>query len=168
MTSRSQWSRRSRPRSRPRSSATPSPTSHLAPARERSTERDLVGVLEVAADGKPARKPRYANTVAKPVGEIGRGRLARHRRVRREHDLDDAVRLDAAEQLVDPQVARLDAVDRAQRAAEHVVEAAVLVCALERDHVDRLLDDADRRMVAPRVEADRTRLLLGQVSALAA
>ncbi len=49
-----------------------------------------------------------------------------------------------------------------------MVEAAVLVRALERDDVDRLLDDADRRVVSACVEADRTRLLLGQVAALAA
>ena len=62
----------------------------------------------------------------------------------------------------------LDAVDRAERAAEHVVEAAVLVRPLERDDVDRLLDDADRRVVAARVEADPAGLVLGQVAALAA
>ena len=62
----------------------------------------------------------------------------------------------------------IDAVDRAERAAEHVVEAVVGVRALERDDVDRLLDDADRRVVAARVEADRAGLLLGQVPALAA
>ena len=43
------------------------------------------------------------------------------------------------------------AVDRRQRAAEHVVEAAELVGALERDHVGGLLDDADHRAVAARV-----------------
>jgi hypothetical protein len=30
---------------------------HLAPARERSAERDLVRVLEIPADGEPAREP---------------------------------------------------------------------------------------------------------------
>ena len=76
--------------------------------------------------------------------------------------------LDAAQQLVDAQVLGLDAVERRERAAEHVVEAAVLVRPLERDQVDRLLDDADDGAVAARVEADRAELLLGQVAALAA
>ena len=49
-----------------------------------------------------------------------------------------------------------------------MVEAAVLRRALEREEVDRLLDDADDRVVAPRVEADRAELLLGEVAALAA
>ena len=71
-------------------------------------------------------------------------------------------------ELVDPQVLGLDAVERRERAAEHVVEAAVLRRPLERDEVDGLLDDADRRAVAPRVEADRAELLLGEVAALAA
>ena len=58
---------------------------------------------------------------------------------------------------------------RAERAAEDVVEAAVIrVRALERDDVDRLLDDADRGVVAACVEADRACLFLGQVPALAA
>ena len=101
-------------------------------------------------------------------GEVGRRRLARRVRVRGEDDLDHAVALDAVHELVDPQVLGLDAVERRERAAEDVVEAAVLRRPLERDEVDRLLDDADRRPVAPRVEADRAQLVLGEVAALAA
>ena len=37
---------------------------HLAPAGERPTEGDLVGVLEVAPDGEPAREPRDADATA--------------------------------------------------------------------------------------------------------
>jgi hypothetical protein len=42
------------------------------------------------------------------------------------------------------------------------------VCPLQRDQVDRLLDDADEPVVAPRVEADRAHLVLRQVAALPA
>src|SRR5581483_10580118 len=141
---------------------------HFAPARERPAERHLVGVLEVAAGGKAAREACDADAVAQPAGEIRRGRLAGRVRVRREDDLDDAVALDAVQELVDPQILGLDAVERGERAAEDVVEAAVLRGPLERDEVDGLLDDADRRAVAARVEADRAELLLGEVAALAA
>jgi hypothetical protein len=65
-------------------------------------------------------------------------------------------------------VLRLDSVERRKGAAEDVVEAAVLVCSLDRDHVDGLLDHADGAAVAPPVRADRAELLLGQVAALAA
>ena len=37
---------------------------HLAPARERTAKRDLVGVLEVASDREPAREPRDADASA--------------------------------------------------------------------------------------------------------
>ena len=65
----------------------------------------------------------------------------------------------------DLQVLGIDAVDRRQRAAEHVVEAAVLVGALDRDHVGGLLDDADQRAVAARVLADLAARSLGEVEA---
>ena len=64
--------------------------------------------------------------------------------------------------------AGLDAVDRGQCPAEDVVEAAILGRALDREQVGRLLDDADDRAVATRVEADRAHLVLGQVPALTA
>jgi len=65
-------------------------------------------------------------------------------------------------------VLRLDAVERRERAAEDVVKPSVFVGSLDRDEIDRLLDDADDRAVAPRVLADRAELLLGQVPALLA
>ena len=55
---------------------------------------------------------------------------------------------DPAQKLGDFQVLGVDAVDRRERAAEHVVEPAVFVGALDRDHVAGLLDHADRRPVA--------------------
>src|SRR4051812_42282061 len=80
----------------------------------------------------------------------------------------NAVRLDAAKQLVDAKMPRLDAVERRERAAEHVVEPAILVRALQRHDVDGLLDDADQRVVAAGVDADPAQLFLGEVAALAA
>src|SRR6185369_15154452 len=80
----------------------------------------------------------------------------------------DTVALDASEQLVDAQVLGLDPVERRERAAEHVVEPAVLVRTLDRDQVRGLLDDADDRVVAPFVTADLAGLVLGQVPALVA
>src|SRR5262245_60316871 len=62
----------------------------------------------------------------------------------------------------------LDAIERRERPAEHVVEPAVLRRPLERDEVDRLLDDADDGAVAARVAEDLADVLLGQVPALAA
>src|SRR5439155_17425142 len=80
----------------------------------------------------------------------------------------EPVSLDTTKQLVDPQVLGLDAVERRERAAEDVVEPAILVCPLDGDQVDRLLDDADDRSVATGVLADRAELFLGQIPALLA
>ena len=76
-----------------------------------------------------------------------------------------AVALHARVQLGDLEVVGIDAVDRRQRAAEHVVAAAVLVRALDRDHVAGLLDDADQPGVAALVLADAAARAVGQVEA---
>src|SRR4029077_1176916 len=110
-----------------------SDASDLAAAGQRPAERDLVGVLEVAADGQAAREAGHAYTSAEAVGEVCGGRLAGHVRVRGEDDLLHAVALDAADELVDAQVLGLDAVERRQRSAEHVVEAAVFGRPFERN-----------------------------------
>src|SRR6187402_3600515 len=87
------------------------PSSELAASGECATERDLVGVLEVAADRQPAREPRHADPVAQPLGQVRGRRLAGHVRIRREHDFLDPARLDAAQQLGEPKVLGLDAVE---------------------------------------------------------
>src|SRR6266511_2003343 len=141
---------------------------HLAAAGQRAPERDLVRVLQVAADRQAAGQPRHSHASAQAVGEVGRSRLARHVRIRGEHNLLHAVPLDPSDQLVDAQVLGVDAVDRGERAAEDVVEAAELARPLDREEVDWLLHHADERVVASRVPADRARLFLCEIAALVA
>src|SRR5439155_936976 len=135
---------------------------------ERASEGDFVRVFEIAADRKAAGESCHAHASSQSVRQVGSGRLAGHVRIGRKHDLLYAVSLDAPEQLVDPQVLRLDAVERRERAPEDVVQAAELARPLDRDEVDRLLDHADHRVIAASVAADRTDFLLGQVPALVA
>ena len=71
----------------------------------------------------------------------------------------------AVEQLGDVEVLGVHAVDRRQRPAEHVVAAVELAGALDRDHVARLLDHADRGRLAALVLADAAGGLGGQVEA---
>ena len=72
---------------------------------------------------------------------------------------------EALHELADAEVVGADAVDRAERAAEHVVEPAVLAGALDRGDVLRLLDDADRRAVPAGVAADAAAVLVRDVAA---
>src|SRR5215213_2333364 len=135
------------------------------PARERAAERDLVGVLEVRPDRKTTRQPGDLDPAAQHVGDVMGRRLARGRGVGRDHDLAHLALLDTSPQLGDLQVLRVDAVDRRQRPAEHVVEAAELVRPLDGDDVGGLLDDADHRPVAAVVLADRAARAFGEVEA---
>src|SRR4051794_40412982 len=93
-----------------------------ASPREGTAERDLVGVLEVAAYGQPAGEAAdpHAHRLDQR-GEVGGGRLALEVRVGGEDDLLDDVVGEPVQQLADAQVVRADAVDGADRAPEHVV-----------------------------------------------
>jgi hypothetical protein len=99
------------------------------------------------------------------AGEVAGGRLTLDVRVGGDHDLRDALLGDARDELADAQLVRADAVDRADRPAEHVVAAAELVRLLDRDEGPRLLDDAEHGGVAPCVAADAALLGLGHVEA---
>ena len=141
-------------------------TSMQPPSLERPPQGHLVGVLEVAADRQPrcqAGDPE-AEHLEHPR-EVAGGGLALEVGVGRDDDLGDDAVAEPGEQLAHAQVVGADAVDRADRAAEHVVAAAELAGALDRDDVLGLLDDADRVHVAPRVEADAAPLGLGDVEA---
>ena len=138
-------------------SARPSVTSS-AYSRSPPTGRPDASRVTVTC-GERSRRPSAMNSaVASPVvvGFVARttsriGSLGR---------LDDA-----RVELGDLQVLGVDAVDRRQRAAEHVVAPAVLVRALDRDDVAGLLDDADQARVAPLVLADPAARLVGEVEA---
>ena len=125
--------------------------SQAPPSRPASgaAERDLVGVLEVGAD-RQAGGEAGDRDVGRALAERRRRCGARSPRRSssgwwRARPRGRRLGLDARVELGDLQVLGLDAVDRRQRAAEHVVAAAVLVRALDRDHVAGLLDDADQR-----------------------
>ena len=64
-----------------------------------------------------------------------------------------------------PQLIGADALDRADGPLEHVVAAVELAGLLDRHEVPGLLDDADRRAVAPVVGADPAQVALADVEA---
>src|SRR6266508_1104899 len=142
---------------------------HLAAAGEGATEGDLVGVLEVAADRQAAGDPGDPDAErGEQTGHVHGGGLALDVGVGRQDDLADPVRLQAGEQLPDPQVVGADPLDRADRPAEHVVAAAELLGALDRHQVAWLLDHADQARVAPWVPADAAEVALGATRAWSA
>ena len=92
-----------------------------------------------------------------PAEVHGRG-LALDVGVGAEDHLGDPLGVDAGQQLLDPQLIRSDAVDRADRALEHVVATVELVGPLDGDEVAGLLHHADHRRVAAVVGADAAQL----------
>ena len=71
----------------------------------------------------------------------------------------------AGQELADPQAVGPDAVDRRDRPVQDVIEALELARPLEREDVERLLDDAQARLVAARVPADRAERGVADVEA---
>ena len=101
------------------------------------------------------------------VHQIMRGRLALDGRVQREQHLFDLRIARPLDQLGDGEILGADAVERRERAAEHVIEPVEHGGALERPEIADLLDHADERAVARVVAAERAGLcvsILPQVS----
>src|SRR5690606_1905294 len=132
-------------------------------------QRQLVGVLEVAAHRQAARDPGdpHAERLEQPAEVHGR-RLALEVGVGAQDDLGDALPLDAVEQLPHPQLVGADPLDRADRPLQHVVPAVELAGLLDRHQVAGLLDHADDAGVTAGVGADAALLALGDVEAGAA
>src|SRR3954468_23858583 len=87
----------------------PRPQLKLVTPTKGLAERDLVGVLEVGTDRQTASQTRHGDrgcALAQKVSDVERRGLSGGRRVGCDHDLADAVRGDAADELVDVKVLR--------------------------------------------------------------
>ena len=109
--------------------------------------------------GRPRAMRVIGHVVGEPVGEVGGGGVALQGGVGGEDHLGIGTPAcsadDARQQLADPQALGPDAVHRADRAVQDVIAPAPLPGALDREHVEGLLDDAERVGVASRVATDR-------------
>src|SRR5665811_1526102 len=131
-----------------------------------AAERHFVGVFEVAADGQSAREfgDLHAERRQHPH-EVGRGRFAFKIGVRRKDDLFNGVIAESLQEFLDAQLVRADARNRRNCAAQHVVAAAELTRPLDCDDIFGLLDDAEDRVIAPRILADTAFDVFGDIAA---
>ena len=148
-----------------RSPSPPGSGLDVAAALERPAERLLVGVFEVGADRQPAGDDGSHGT---PSGFSTRERymaVASPSRLGLVQTMTSAMSIafDTLEQLPDVELLGPHPVDRAQRAAEHVVAAAERVGLLDGDHVAGVLDDAEDGRVPPLVGTDRAELVEADV-----
>src|SRR5262249_51907236 len=133
--SRSSSGRRARPRASISSSVCWSDIKQ-PPSLKRSSERHLVGVLQIAADRKSTCWTGYpqAHWFHQP-GEICRSRLTLEVGIGGEDEFDHRAVGESNHELAYAQIVRADAVDRADRAAEDVIATAKLARPLDRDDV---------------------------------
>ncbi len=117
------------------------------------------------AAGRVMRRVPAARDGLELLGDVESGGFSGHVGVGGDYDLAHLLDAHPVEQLGQMQLLRTDAVEGRERSAQHVVEAAILVGALDADDVPGLLHHADGGDVSPRVAADVAQLLLGEVEA---
>src|SRR5262249_55821265 len=116
----------------------------------------VVEGVELAAHRHTLSQPRELDPVAgDALGDVVRGGLALDRGIERQDKL--LAGLQPPDEAVDVEVLGADAVERGERAAEHVITAAERSGAFQCPEVGEVFDDADRRLVPLRVATDRTR-----------
>src|SRR5262249_8265491 len=119
-----------------------------------------------AADGQAARDPGDPKADRpQQLGEVDRRGLALDARVRGEDDLLDAAAVEARQELAHLEVLRPDAVERGERAEEHVIAPAELAGALEGQEIVGLFHDTEGAALPRRIAADPAGILLGDVEA---
>src|SRR6185437_8398206 len=129
-------------------------------------ERALVEIIELAPDRHAMGEARDGDVCASElVHQVMCGGLALDRRVQREQHLFDLRIARPLDQLGDAQILGAYAVERRQRAAEHVIKPVEHAGALERPEVSHLLHHTDERAVARRIAAERARALRVDVAA---
>jgi hypothetical protein len=115
------------------------------------------------------REPRDLHVgIVQEVGYVVGSGLAVDGGVERQDDLADRFVVRACNQSIDGEVIRPDAVERRQRAPQHVVTRADRACPFQRPQVGDVGDHHDDRRIAARVGADGARALRIDVPACAA
>src|SRR6195952_1066565 len=138
----------------------------VSPSCECASKGHLVGVLEITAYRQSTRQTRHAQVQGCQVSaEICGGRVTLDVGIGRQDHLGDGAVGEPRHQLTDAELLGTDALQRRDRTAEHVVATAELTRPLDRDHVLRLLDDADQRGVTSVVGADAAQICLRDVAA---
>jgi hypothetical protein len=142
-----------------------SDASDLAAPLERLVHRHFVGVFKVAAHGNAHRDAGYpdAKRLEQPR-QVDGGGFALDIRVRRQDHLGHAVP-DARQQALDLQLVRPDALQRRQRAHQHVIHALEVARLLDSRDIRGLFDDADDVMIPVHVAAERAGVDVGDVVA---
>ena len=125
------------------------------PAAQRRRQRAFVEIIQFAADRHAVGEAgAFDAEMGKKVGDVMRRRLAVDRGVDGEDHLPDAAFRDAPDQFRNVEVVRPDAVERRQRASEHVVLGGKDPGALQRPEIADRLHHHDFFRIAARIGAN--------------
>ena len=132
-----------------------------------AAQGQLVGIFDLIAHAHAAGQDGdlHVGIRGQAAKDVEIGGVALHRRAQGQDDLLHPTLLDAFLEAIDLDVAGADAVHGRDEAAQHVVQAMVLVGILDAHHVLDILDDADGARVTRRVAADGAHLGLADVVA---
>lgn len=138
----------------------------LLPAHDGVGQDSAAGVLDGRAGGQAAGQPGDLHA-GRPQqrADVKRGAVAGEVGVCRHDDFFNLALTHPLDQLVDRQVARLDAFQRRDMAAEDVIGPLACARFLKAYDVLGLLDDADEALIAPGVRTDLADGLLREVVA---
>src|SRR5262249_28599174 len=129
-------------------------------AAQRCSERALVEIVELAAHRDAMGEPRDLDVEGcERVGDVMRGGLAIDRGVQGEHHLPGAAFGHAPHELLDAELLRADAVERRERAAEHMIARLESAGALESPQISNVGDDDEEMGVTPLIAANAARRL---------
>ena len=115
------------------------------PLPDRRRERALVEIIELAADRHAMRQARHFHLgIVQQIGDVMRGGLAVDRGIEREDHFLHRRIMRARHQRVDGEILRADAIERRQRAAEHVIARIHRIGALQRPEIGDVRDHHDQ------------------------
>jgi hypothetical protein len=133
---------------------------------ERPTQREFVGILEIAAHWQAAGNTgdREAERF-KESRQIHGGGFAFDVGVGTQNDLRDRMIAQPVEELFHAKLIGTDTIDGIDGTLKHVIAPAVFAGALDGNDISRLFDDTDDRRIAPVIGTDPATHLVADVEA---
>lgn len=133
---------------------------------ERATQREFVGILEIAANWQAAGDAGDGETKRlEKAGQVHGGGFAFDVGVGAQDDLGDRMVAQPVEEFLDAKLVGTDTIDGIDGTLKHVIAPAVFAGALDGNDVSGFFDDTDDRRVAPVIGTDRTTHFVADVEA---
>ena len=130
-----------------------------------SSQRDLIGVLQIPAYRQPTGQAGHPKTERlEHASQVGGGRLPLEVGIGRQNNFGDVAIGQAHHQFFDVQVIGANALDRTDSPAKYVIATAEFASLFNSHHIFTLFNNADNGVVTSRIATDATLLFFGHVA----